>query len=148
MQAPTEPVVCQVHVAARPETVFSYFTDPSRMVRWKGATARLDPQPGGEYFCDMEDGVIMEGRYLELDPFKRIVFSFGWRGHPVVSPGSTRVEVLFEPSEGGTLVTLRHHDLPADEHDLHRGGWTFYLERLIVAAAGGDPGPHVKPKVG
>jgi uncharacterized protein YndB with AHSA1/START domain len=115
------------------------------MVRWKGVAARLDPQPGGEYFCDMEDGVIMEGRFLELDPFKRLVFSFGWRGHPVVSPGSTQVEVLLQEAAGGTLVTLRHHGLPEEERDLHSHGWTFYLERLSVAGAGGDAGPHRKP---
>jgi uncharacterized protein YndB with AHSA1/START domain len=45
MQAPTSYVECQVHVEARPETVFSYFTDPSRMVRWKGVAARLDHGP-------------------------------------------------------------------------------------------------------
>ena len=87
----------------------------------------------------------MEGKFLEIDPFKRLVFSFGWQGHPVVSPGSTRVEVLFEEASGGTLVTLRHHDLPEDERDMHSHGWSFYLDRLAIAASGGDAGPHVKP---
>jgi uncharacterized protein YndB with AHSA1/START domain len=43
----TSVVEHEVRVAARPETVFAYFTDPARMVRWMGAEALLDPRPGG-----------------------------------------------------------------------------------------------------
>ena len=32
----SDAVVREVRVAARPETVFPFFTDPDRMVRWKG----------------------------------------------------------------------------------------------------------------
>jgi uncharacterized protein YndB with AHSA1/START domain len=145
MATQTSYVECQVHIAASPETVFSFFTDPTKMVKWQGVAARLDPQPGGEFFCDLDDGVVMSGTFVELDPFKRLVFTFGWQGHPVVSPGSTKVEVLVAEEGGGTLVTLRHHDLPADEQDMHSHGWTFYLERLTIAASGGDAGPHAKP---
>src|SRR5215472_1947768 len=56
--------------------------------------------------------------------------------------GSTRVVVTFEPEDGGTRVTLRHHDLPTDElRDAHRVAWQTYLPRLPVRVAGGDPGP-------
>jgi hypothetical protein len=30
----------------------------------------------------------------------------------------------------------------------HSHGWKFYLERLAIAGAGGDPGPHRKPTYG
>ena len=145
MQAQTDVVQCQVQISASQETVYSYFTDASKMTRWQGIAARLDPQPGGEFFCDLDDNMVMEGKFLELDPFNKIVFTFGWQGHPVVSPGSTRVEVTLEPAEGGTLLTLRHLDLPADEREMHGHGWDFFLARLVIAAPGGDPGPHVKP---
>ena len=32
-----------VHIAAQPETVFPYFTDPVRYVQWMGSEATLDP---------------------------------------------------------------------------------------------------------
>ena len=32
-------VVREVHVDARPETVFAFFTDPGKMTRWKGEPA-------------------------------------------------------------------------------------------------------------
>ena len=41
----TSVIVHELRVAARPETVFAYFTDPARMVRWMGAEATLDPRP-------------------------------------------------------------------------------------------------------
>src|SRR5213080_2708377 len=37
----------ELRIAARPETVFGYFTDPEKMVQWMGAEATLDPRPGG-----------------------------------------------------------------------------------------------------
>ena len=39
----------EVRIDARPETVFSFFVDAEKMVRWKGSTATLDPRPGGIY---------------------------------------------------------------------------------------------------
>ena len=36
-----------VRIAARPETVWRYWTDPERMCAWWGAAAELDPRPGG-----------------------------------------------------------------------------------------------------
>ena len=34
-------------IAARPETIFRYFTDPGRFARWMGQGSVLDPRPGG-----------------------------------------------------------------------------------------------------
>jgi len=52
--ATTQPGVIEreLHIAARPETVFRFFVDPERMVRWMGRTAELDPTPGGRFRID------------------------------------------------------------------------------------------------
>jgi uncharacterized protein YndB with AHSA1/START domain len=43
----------------------------------------------------------------------------------------TTVSVTFEPSEGGTLLTIVHRGLPDDEMGrAHEGGWTSLLSRL------------------
>jgi len=56
--------------------------------------------------------------------------------------GSTRVTVTLDAADGGTRLTLRHDDLPNDElRDGHRVAWQTYLPRLVIRAAGGDPGP-------
>jgi len=127
-----------LRIAARPETVWQYWTDPQLMADWWGA-ARLDPQPGGTYLVAMEGGPVMRGEFLELVPYERIVFSFGWdptEGAPPIAPGSTRVEVSLVAHEGDTILTLRH-TLPAAAADHHRAGWELYLPRLPAAVEGG-----------
>jgi uncharacterized protein YndB with AHSA1/START domain len=123
-----------LRIAARPETVWRYWTDPQLMADWWGA-AQLDPQPGGTYVVEMEGGPVMRGEYLELVPYERIVFSFGWEpteGAPPIAPCSTRVEVSLVGHEGDTILTLRH-TLPAADADHHRAGWELYLPRLVAA---------------
>ncbi len=50
----------EIRVGARPETVFEFFTDPAKMVRWMGLTAALDPRPRQEQTAceghDREEG--------------------------------------------------------------------------------------------
>jgi uncharacterized protein YndB with AHSA1/START domain len=136
------PLELSLHIAADPDTVFPYFTDPARYVRWMGTIAVVDPVPGGTYRVRMRDGIEASGRFLDIDPPKRVVFTFGWtHEQAVVTPGSTRVEVTLEPEGGGTRVVLRHHGLPADQTREHRSGWDLYLARLRRAATGDDPGP-------
>ena len=53
------------------------------------------------------------------------------------------MEVTLEPGDGGTRLTLRHHDLTTKElRDAHQVARETYLHRLAIRAAGGDPGPE------
>jgi uncharacterized protein YndB with AHSA1/START domain len=131
-----------VYIAAEPETVFAYFTDPARYVQWMGTIASLEPAPAGEYRVFMRDGVETAGEFIEVDPPHRLVFTWGWTHDLEVAPGSTRVEVTFTPELGGTRVVLRHHDLPTQAQRTHHdAGWRTYLQRLAIRADGHDPGP-------
>lgn len=131
-----------VHIAAAPETVFPYFTDPALYTRWMGSQASLDPVPGGTYCVSIRDGVQTSGEFVEIDPPHRLVFTWGWTEDDAVPPGSTRVVVTFAAEAGGTRVVLRHHDLPdVEQRSHHRLGWEMYLARLGVSVPGGDPGP-------
>ena len=86
---------------------------------------------------------LAEGRFVELDPFERIVFTWGWASSPLstLPPGSTVVTVDLRPDGDGTLVTLTHDSLPQGEREIHEAGWIQYLGRLVIVAEGGDPGP-------
>ena len=153
-QAPPE---VSVHVAAAPEAVFPYFTQPARYVEWMGSEAVLEPVPGGVYRVRMNDGFAAAGTFLEVDSPQRVVFTWGWADSDAAEhvlhersgeddgtlpAGSTRVVVTLEEDAGGTRVTVRHHDLPTDElREAHRVAWQTYLDRLPVRIAGGDPGP-------
>ena len=82
------------------------------------------------------------GRFLQVDPPRRIVFTWGWEiERSPLPPGSSVVEVELIPQADGTLVRLTHRDLPPGEVPAHQAGWSHYLDRLAVRAGGGDPGP-------
>ena len=137
-----EAVVREVRVAARPETVFPFFTDPAKMTLWKGVEADLDPRPGGIYRVDVTGRDVVRGQYVEVVPNRRVVFTWGWeRSGSPLPPGASTVEVDLIPDGDGTIVRLTHRDLPAGEAGAFAEGWEHFLPRLAEAAAGRDPGP-------
>ncbi len=86
-------VVREVRINAKPETVFPFFTDPAKMLRWKGVDAMLDPRPGGIYRVNVTGRNVARGEYLEVTPYSRVVFTWGWEGETIpVPPGSSTVE--------------------------------------------------------
>ena len=44
---PSTPLVASVRIAAPPDVVFGYFTEPSLITKWLAETATLDARPGG-----------------------------------------------------------------------------------------------------
>jgi uncharacterized protein YndB with AHSA1/START domain len=129
----------EVRIEARPETIFGFFTDPAKMVQWKGVDAALEPRPGGIYRVNVTGHETAIGEYLEVVPFRRIVFTWGWDSGPV-RPGSTRVEVDLIPDGNATIVRLRHFGLDAEGLTSHKMGWEHFLPRLVLAAQGQDAG--------
>ncbi len=132
----TASVTREVHIDASPETVFSFFTDPVKMARWKGAEVQAEPIPGGLYRLVVNAGAIATGSYVEIDPPRRVVFTWGWEGNELVPPGSSTVEITLTPDGDGTRVVLHHFDLPVGEDVPHGEGWDHFLPRLVIAAAG------------
>jgi uncharacterized protein YndB with AHSA1/START domain len=123
-------------IEAPPEIVFKYLTDPARFTRWMGVGAELDPRPGGRYRIDVDGTHFASGEYREIEAPNRLVLTWGWEGHPTVSPGSTTVEITLTAERGGTLLRLRHLGLPNQaERQIHRDGWTQYLKSLAETAS-------------
>jgi uncharacterized protein YndB with AHSA1/START domain len=124
----------EVRVEAAPEAVFPYFIDSERYARWQGSHADLDPRPGGRYRVEMEDGSVAAGKYVEVDPPRRVVFTWGWEGNEEMPPGSSTVEITLDPEGDATLVRVRHSGLPSEEwRRVHGEGWEMYLGRLMGA---------------
>jgi uncharacterized protein YndB with AHSA1/START domain len=136
----------EIAIAASPETVWQFLVDPEKSVRWWGQKATFDARPGGEYRIHVIPGHTARGEFVEVDPPRRLVYTWGWEeggdGSNVVPPGSSTVEIELVPDGAGTKLRFLHRDLPgAESVESHGHGWDHYLERLVIAAPGGDPGP-------
>ncbi|HET9346649.1 MAG TPA: SRPBCC domain-containing protein [Candidatus Limnocylindrales bacterium] len=127
----------EIRIAARPETVFAFWTEPVKMARWMGRTIRLDPRPGGEFRIDYNGSDIARGSYVEVEPPSRIVLTWGWEapGDPT-PPGASTVEVDFLADGDSTIVRLRHSGLVTEAVSGHAEGWDQFLPSLVAAAGG------------
>ena len=135
-------VEVQVRLQATPDVVFPYLTDSDRYARWQGLRAELDARPGGVFRVWMDAETVASGEYVEVEPHRRVVFTWGWEGNDTVPPGSTTVEIDLEADGDATTLTLRHSGLPdGASAAMHEEGWRLFTSRLATVAVGGDPGP-------
>ena len=134
-------LVVERYIDAPPDVVFAMFVRPELLVRWIGDSADLDPRPGGVFRFTLGDQDACRGRYLEIDPPRRVVFTWGWeRAEAIPVPAdSTTVEVDLTPQGSGTHLRLVHRGLEGDAMVLHEHGWQRFLDRLHAAATGADP---------
>jgi uncharacterized protein YndB with AHSA1/START domain len=125
-----------IFIAAPPETVFKFLTDPKLMAHWLGAFGKLDPHPGGHFQVEVSPGNLARGEYIEIVPFRRVVFSWGWSSAQpdlaALRPGTSVVEIELEPRDDGTLLRLRHSRLPEALQEIHGERWSVYLGRLAT----------------
>jgi uncharacterized protein YndB with AHSA1/START domain len=104
--------------------------------------ATLDVRPGGGYRVEVIPGHTASGEFVEVDPPRRLVHTWGWEGESGVPPGSSTIEYELVPDGDGTLLRFAHRDLPSsDAAESHAHGWDHYLGRLETVASGGGPGP-------
>src|SRR5215831_12371124 len=75
----TESFATELDLPAPIQEVFRHLTDPAAMIRWMGQHATLEPAVGGAFEVDI-NGVPVRGRYLEIDPPRRVVVSWGVAG--------------------------------------------------------------------
>jgi len=122
------------------DETFALITQPDRLRRWQVITARVDLRAGGDYRWTIIPGHSVAGTFTELEPGRRVVFTWGWEGSADLPPGASTVVITLEPAAGGTLVHLAH-ELTGEQEASHAAGWTHYLGRLVTAATAGDAGP-------
>ncbi len=140
---PVRLVVQQMSVCAPTQLVYQMLTDPTLFVQWMAIDATLDPRPGGIVRWTHANGDTCAGRYVELVPGRRVVFTYGWeRADVEIPPGSTTVEIELTPtSDGTTTLQLVHSGLDDPAADAHATGWAHYLGRLRSIVHGTPPGP-------
>ena len=123
----TDTIRVSAIVPAPPERVYGAWLDSEEHSAITHSTAGVEPWVGGRHSAW---GGSIRGTTVELQPNRRIVQTWWASDFP---PGSeeSRLEVLFEPVPGGTLVTINHTGLPQGRGHRYEDGWKdFYLENM------------------
>src|SRR5262249_33243947 len=117
---PGDQIKVSVSVAVEPSVAFRVFTEEIDLWWRRGLRFRvagknqgiihLEPRIGGRLFESFETKagtkVFETGEVTAFEPPARLVFE--WRGVNFAPGEKTEVEVTFEPSGDGTLVTVAH----------------------------------------
>src|SRR3954462_2333320 len=103
--APATAVHVTRELPASRNDVFRAWTQPDLFARWftppgnSSVTAELDVRPGGDYRIKLERTQLVPGtsyivgRYLEVAPPERLVFTLGWEAPPPMA-GIEALETL------------------------------------------------------
>lgn len=123
----------EVLVRARPETVFTFFSDSDRLSAWFGPGSTVDPQVGGEVVIKFPDGAaVARGEIVALDPPRSITFTWGYDDNPDLPPGASTVEVVLTEVGEGTRVVLQHRFTAEKLSGAHVAGWRHHLGHLAT----------------
>lgn len=134
------PITFERVIDATPDEAFAMFTDPERLRRWQAVSAAVDLRVGGEYRLTVTPSHIASGTFSEIDPGRRLAYTWGWMGSDDVPPGASTIVVEFEPAGDKTIVRITHAGLTSDQAAGHTEGWTHYMSRLGDATGSGDAG--------
>ena len=124
-----------VSIQAPPETVFRFFQDSERWAKWWGAGSTIDSRKGGEIYIRHPGNVESRGTILEIDPPRKLVFTYGFVGDKPIPVGSSRVTIQLHSLGEGTRLELTHELSDAGIRDEHVQGWRFQLSLFANAVA-------------
>jgi uncharacterized protein YndB with AHSA1/START domain len=128
-------------IKAPRERVYAAWTDPAQLKEWFGPenvqTDELmaDARVGGKFRWDLRnpegEKMTARGEYRELEPGKKIVFTWGWDDDETWENHTSIVTVELSDCDGGTNLLLTHEQLPnEDSRDGHTRGWESALNKL------------------
>ena len=131
-------------LAASPDTLFDYFTNPEHLSNWFAPTddmrtevRKLDLEIGGSYEIAMinretAQAHVVVGEYLEIDRPNKLVYSWQWQTES--DNEISQVTVTFKPNGDKTLLEITHEQFATQEsRDKHGQGWNGCLNRLETA---------------
>lgn len=145
-----EPLVVEAMFPASPERVFRAWTEPEEVKAWFGLRknevikAEIDLRVGGVWRfhlrSDTASNAFFEGRYFDIEPARRL--SFSWM-HVMLSKNAareesveSRVTVIFEPVGAATRVYLRHEALSEGARLNVGHGWQASFTHLDALFSG------------
>jgi activator of HSP90 ATPase len=116
-----------VVVNASPAQVYEAYMDSKTHAEITGSPARMSSRAGEKFTA--WDGYIL-GKNLELVKGKKIVQEWTTTEWPEGYPPS-RLEIKLTAKGEGTVLTMIHSDVPAEQRDDYAEGWRdYYWEPL------------------
>lgn len=127
----------------KPEQVFKAFTNPDDMIVWwtHDTVFDIDLQVGGKYTISRRDGentFVMTGKYLEVDPPNKLVYTLAM---PDFSPVTDTITIEIQPDgKGGSQMTFTQVGNGIDEElqQLAEGevsesekGWAYGFDLMM-----------------
>jgi len=123
------------------DRVYAAWTDPAQLKQWFGPenvqTHDLiaDARVGGKFRWDLTNSegekMTARGEYRELQPGKKIVFTWQWDDDEDWENHISVVTVELSDHDGGTELRLTHEHLPNEQsRDGHTRGWESALNKL------------------
>ena len=112
---------------ASPQSIYEAWLDSEEHSAFTGSSASVEGTVGGT--MSAWDGYIL-GQFQELEPYSRIVQTWRTTEFPEGSLDSW-LEVLIDPIEGGSRLTLQHTDIPDGQGEMYTEGWEeYYFEPM------------------
>src|SRR5689334_17027733 len=105
---PSESIQVTDLIPASAQRIYDAWLDGREHAGMTGGAATVESHVGGTFTA--WDGYI-RGSNLELEPARRIVQSWRSADFPEGSEDS-RIELVLEPAEGGTRITITHSNIP------------------------------------
>lgn len=133
-----------VYINAPPEKVWAALTDgKSERPYWAGTRHDSTFRKGDPIRYIRNGKVDIEGEILEVEPGRRLVYTFGVSGPgPMHDEGPTTVEYLIDTNGAATRLTVTHSGF-SKRNSLVRGGiskgWPAILSSLKTILEGGKP---------
>ena len=127
--------------------LYGAWTDPARFIRWFGPKAwsvercEIDARPGGAWRAWLKRGdgasICVGGVYMEVEPERRIVFTWDndERGRP--TEVTSLVTVVFTEVADGVEVSITHRELSTGQAVDMDVGWNSTLDSLEAYVSAG-----------
>jgi len=142
---PLREIMLTRDIAAPRALLFLLWTEPEHLMRWWGpqtttaSSVSVDLREGGAWrHCILTaEGreYWSHGRYLEIVPSERLVFTFAWENQEGKPEHPMQVTVEFHALGDKTRLVFRKVQLPDDtELKLQTGGWEQALDKYVAYA--------------
>lgn len=124
-----------VVIRANRETVFSFLSNSDQWALWWGAGSTIGTRPGERIYIRHPSGVEAAGEIVEVEPPKRIVFTYGYVSGNPIPPGASIATITLEPDGANTRLHLVHEFADAGVRDHHIQGWRHQLSLFANAVS-------------